>query len=347
MRIKTVCIEITTRCNLNCITCYNRSGLNTMTNELSIKDIEHIIVVCSRYGATRFLFSGGEPSLHSHFHDLLLLIDRYQQFDFGFVTNGTVHDEAWIDFLNAHDNITIQVSLDGSCEDTNKLTRREGHFERAVGFIKKLRTVTRKPLLKMVVSQKNIHDVEKYYRFAVSLGCMPEFAFIYCAGNGSESWESKALSAHQKLSVLRLVRQLNAEYGIEAYLPTCTVRCPFSVGAEAMSIAIKTSGMIQPCQNLYSDEYSIGSIFDFQEREMYERIDALIALAKRRTLKDYGCGKCILRDTCGKGCMSEAVNCFDDPLENDGNCLFRKLQFLDMYVKEQADDALQKEKLNG
>ena len=250
------------------------------------------------------------------------------------MTNGTVHDDVWVNFLNSHDNITLQVSLDGASEESNRLTRGANNFDRAIEFVRKLHMPTQKPLLKMVVWQNNLYCVEDFYRLAVSLNCVPEFAFIYKSGNGSDNWDGKVLSAQQKLSVLRMIRALNDEYGLEAFLPTCTVRCPYSVGAEQMSICIKNNGNIQPCQTLYSDEYSIGNVFDFREKEVLKRVDTIVSIAKQRLSKDYGCEKCLLRSGCGKGCMSEAVNNFGDPLASDGACLFRKLQFLDMYVKK-------------
>ncbi len=335
MNIQTVYTEITNRCNLNCATCYNRSGRNHRTVEMSIGQIESILQLFSRYGANRFLFSGGEPSLHTHFHELLQLIDRYPQFSYGFVTNGTVHDEEWIAFLNAHENITVQISLDGADEETNALTRGHNHFDRAVDFVRKLHPRTQKPLLKMVVSQNNLSDVEAFYRLAVSLGCVPEFAFIYKSGNGAEDWERKQLSPQQKMSVLKTVSELNKAYDLNAYLPMCTVRCPYTSGSEHMSICIKTSGAIQPCQSLYSDDYSIGNVFCFDEQDFHRRVDTIIHMAKERLHCDYGCNKCLLRSGCGKGCLAEAVNNFGNPLAEDGNCLFRKLQFLDMYVKRE------------
>jgi len=333
MKIQTVYTEITNRCNLNCVTCYNSSGRNLRTQEMSIDRIESVLQLFSRYGANRFLFSGGEPSLHTHFYDLLQLIDRYPQYNYGFVTNGTVHHEDWIRFLNSHENITVQVSLDGASEETNSRTRGPNNFERAVNFVSKLHLRAQKPLLKMVVSQNNINDVEAFYRLAVSLGCVPEFAFIYKSGNGAENWECKLLSAQQKLSVLRTVRSLNREYDLDAYLPMCTVRCPYTGGSEHMSICIKTSGAIQPCQSLYSEDFSIGNVFDFDEQDFLRRVDRIINIAKERLNCDYGCKKCLLQTSCGKGCLAGAVNNFGDPLAEDGECLFRKLQFLDMYVK--------------
>ena len=79
MNIKTVYIEITNQCNLNCATCYNRSGLNRSRVELSFDQIENTLNLFLPFGLQRFLLSGGEPTLHSEFEKILDLIDKYPQ----------------------------------------------------------------------------------------------------------------------------------------------------------------------------------------------------------------------------------------------------------------------------
>lgn len=165
-------------------------------------------------------------------------------------------------------------------------------------FISKLHLPKEKPLMKSVISQKNIHDVEDFYRLAVSLDCLPEFAYIYRSGNGEDDWESKTLSAQQKFAVLRKVKALNAEYKIEAYLPKCTFRCPYTEDGENMSVFIKANGDIQPCQTLYDEKYSIGNIFNFSENETLAKVYELVKLAKKRLHTDYGCKKCMLDKVC-------------------------------------------------
>ena len=337
MKIKTVYIEITNRCNLNCRTCYNRSGLNQTTQEISVEQLERIMNTLSRYGADRFLFSGGEPSLHSQFHELLTLTDRYPQYSFGFVTNGTRHDPVWIDYLNTHSNMTLQISLDGANEAQNCLTRGNGNFEKALNFAKKIHNPSMKPLLKMVVSQSNFDGVEDFYKLALSVGCVPEFAFIYKSGNGSEHWESKALSAQQKIKILKLVDKLNREYDTDAYLPKCTVTCPFVSMSGEMSVCVKTDGSLQPCQSLYDAVFTLGNLFDFSEEKMLERLRWLQSIANQRTKQDFGCQKCLLRHNCGRGCMAEAFLLSSDPLDNDESCMFRKLQLLDFEIRKQQE----------
>ena len=337
MNIKTVYFEITNRCNLNCLTCYNRSGLNRETNEISVAQLETAMKNFEKYGANRFLFSGGEPLLHSDFNSLLKLIDRYPNFSFGFVTNGTIHNEKWVDFLNSHDNITLQVSLDGANETQNALTRGNGNFEKAIAFAKKINNPRLNSRLKMVVSQYNLNGVEDFYRLAISLGFTPEFAFIYKSGNGSDDWNNKSLSPSQKLNILQTIHRLNLEHGVDAFLPKCSYGCSFNSEKAPLSICVKTDGSIQPCQTLYDNRFSIGNIFDFSENIIQSRVDALHRLANVRTSVDLGCEKCLLRDGCKRGCMAEAFNASGDPLVNDGEFMFRKIQFLHFHVKKPSE----------
>lgn len=334
MKIKNVYIEITNQCNLNCRTCYNRSGLNKQKEEISVEFLEKLILTLSEYGADRFLLSGGEPSLHSRFHDILKLTDRYPQFSYGFVTNGTVLDNEWIDYINSHDNLTLQISLDGANEKQNALTRGIGNFEKAVTFAQRINNNNIQKRIKAVISQGNIDCVEDFYRLAVSLGFDPEFAFIYKSGNGSDNWGAKALSAQQKLHILKTVDNLNKEYGIDAFLPLCSGGCPLAFESSALNIAVKPNGSIHPCQSLYDDRFSIGNAFDFSIDETKQKLEIIRSIAKHRTISDYGCNKCLLNSICGRGCMAEAFHLNEDPLANDGSCLYRKSQFLHFNIKE-------------
>lgn len=328
MRVKTVYTEITNKCNLNCRSCYNRSGLNNERREITKEQLTGIIELFIVYGLNRFLISGGEPTLHSEFDAVLDLIDEYPQLSFGIVTNGTVHNRKLIETLNNRRNFNVQISLDGSCEKQNAKTRGAGHFQSAVEFAKKIHNPDMKPLLKMVISQSNYDDIENFYRLAESLYCIPEYTFIYKSGNGEYCWEDKCLSAQQKLKALKMIDELNHEFHTEASLPLCTSKCPYADNVENLSLCVKADGSIQPCQMLYSANYFLGNVFDFDKDSFLERLTYISSLAKARLDIDFSCGKCMLKEVCGKGCMADAFNLNGDPLADDGDCDFRKLQFI-------------------
>lgn len=333
MKIKTVYVEITNICNLNCATCYNRSGHNKERKELSSEQIESILNTFIPYGLERFLLSGGEPTLHSEFERVLDLIDKYPEITFGVVTNGTNPHKKLLEYINTKKNLKLQISLDGSCEELNAKTRGAGNFGKTVNFAKQVCTPAIEPFLKMVISQSNYNDVESFCNLALSLKFTPELAFIYKSGNGADEWGCKELDSMQKLKVLKLVERINKEKGANIFLPVCTTKCPLVGGLKELSLCIKVDGSVQPCQSLYDEKYSVGNALSFDEKTFFSNMNGIADIAKERSRQDFGCEKCMLNGICGRGCMAEAVNLHGDPLANDGNCNYRKQQFLNLNLK--------------
>ena len=189
------------------------------------------------------------------------------------------------------------------------------------------------PLLKMVISQSNYADVEDFCGLALSLGFTPELAFIYKSGNGSDGWSSKELTSIQKLKILKLAERINKEKNADIFLPICTTKCPLAEGLNDLSFCVKVDGSIQPCQSLYSEKYTVGNVLSFDKKLFLHNINNISDLARQRCEQDYGCKKCMLNDICGRGCMAEAANLYDNPLANDGNCEYRKQQFININLK--------------
>ena len=61
----TILIELTNQCNLNCRHCFdNRHGGH---DEIQLPLVEKILSRASYHGFDTVVFTGGEPTLHSHF----------------------------------------------------------------------------------------------------------------------------------------------------------------------------------------------------------------------------------------------------------------------------------------
>ena len=334
MRISHAYIEITNSCNLNCRSCYNRSGTGHLRQELSCSDFSRIADrLIGEFGCRRISLSGGEPTLNSEFDEIL---DKSLSLDAktAVVTNGTTSCEKLIGSYNSSD-MTIQISLDGSCEEINSITRGKGNFAKTVRFIEKL-DKKRTPLLKMVVSKINLTDVPDFFEFALSLGCIPGFDFITPIGNANDVWEDLGLAAKEKLNVLRTVDALNKKHNVSAHLPLCTSSCPLSDPGTEMSILIKVNGEVYPCQMLYNEKYCLGNILYDDISVFDEAIEKISAIAKTREQTDFGCKRCLARDICKKGCMAFAEMKSGDPLGDDGECLYRKLQLLGFDIPGQG-----------
>jgi len=71
--IKSLHLEITGRCNLRCIYCYN-SKFNTeekIREEMNTEDIKRLIDEASKMGCNKFTFSGGEPFLRKDIFEII------------------------------------------------------------------------------------------------------------------------------------------------------------------------------------------------------------------------------------------------------------------------------------
>lgn len=328
MRIKNVYIEITNLCNLNCITCYNRSGLNQKRRELSFSKLTYLIErLSSEFGCKTFAFAGGEPFLYTEMNALLAYMQKHTEFQFRFVTNGTLHISDFFSLIHSDPKrFQVQISLDGSCEEINALTRGTGAFAKTLSFLDHLASPQFHPLVKMVLSQKNLGDIESFFHMVASHGGVPEYAFIHCNGNATDQWENKALTPQQKIQVLKLLDSLNAHSAVQAVLPYSTRECPLTDPHYDMSVLIKVDGSVQPCQLLYDPSFTIGNILSDSAESLTAGMNRICELAQTRTAADFGCHHCIVRQKCAKGCMALAHYACGDPLGDDSDCLTRKLE---------------------
>ncbi len=331
MKIESVYFELTNRCNLNCSTCFNRSGLHTKTQELPFERLRESIGEFQKYGCKSVLLSGGEPLLYTERERVYGLIRRESGIKFILSTNGTVHDAAFLDAYRENRNLFVQISLDGASESVNAKTRGEGSYARAVAFLESLHACGEpyRYRIKMVISQHNKDDLEAYFALAQKYGCVPEFAFVSCMGNGSDHWDALALSADEKMRVLHRVRTFNERWNIEAKMPFCETGCPLADGtASRLSLLVKTNGNIIPCQGLYDDSLALGNICAFSAEQIREACDRLGKTVKKRMECDYGCKTCLMDSVCKRGCPAMAYNHSGDLLANDGQCEYRLRQYL-------------------
>lgn len=329
MKIESAYIEITNQCNLDCHTCYNRSGKNLQRIEFSVAQFQKITKqLVSEFGCKTIFLAGGEPTLHSEFGTILDYLYSIPKLQVGVVTNGTTNCQKLIETYHLHPDMKLQVSLDGACEESNAKTRGSGNYQKAIDFIKATTGPDHSPIMKMVISQNNLNDIQDYFQLAISIGCTPNYSFINGIGNAKDEWDSLKLTARQKLTVLQLLDRLNTKYRINTKLPASTNICPLSKQDAPLAVLVKCDGTVQPCQALYDDAYSLGNLLEDHADKLAARHATLTQLANERLVKNTECSGCIIQHICKRGCLAHAVTQSADPLGNDGECDYRILQLL-------------------
>ena len=131
-------IEITNKCNLKCIHCYNESSVfceNVMTLDKFIKVIDLLVGM----NVPKIQIIGGEPFFDEKLLKKMLdyTIGKFEYIEI--FTNGTLISEPWFKYLSEN-NINIALSV-YSYDDTmhNKVTRVKGSLSKTNNTIEKLK----------------------------------------------------------------------------------------------------------------------------------------------------------------------------------------------------------------
>lgn len=158
-------IEITHRCNLNCVHCY--CNHDTTKTEMSLKEICGILDEITNAGCLWLLLTGGEPLLREDFLDIYTYAKKKGMIITLF-TNGTLITPYVADYLKDYPPFVIEISLYGARKETyEEITGVSGSFERCIQGINLLRE--RKLPLKlktmaMTLNQDEVLDIESFAR---------------------------------------------------------------------------------------------------------------------------------------------------------------------------------------
>jgi radical SAM protein with 4Fe4S-binding SPASM domain len=166
-------IELTFRCNLNCVHCYCNlppGDKKAISEELTSDEIREIIDQAVAEGCLWLCFTGGEPLLRPDFLDLYAYAKSKGLFVILF-TNATLINERLADYLAEWPPRRTEVTLYGATEGTYEaVTRVPGSYARCMRGVEILLDRGLKVILKTTVTTLNRHEVPDIRRHAESCG---------------------------------------------------------------------------------------------------------------------------------------------------------------------------------
>ena len=127
-KIEFAWIEITTKCNLRCIHCYEESDISC-TKEMSFQDFQLVLQQLKELGIKSIQLIGGEPLLLGNkLREMVsLAVDNFSSVEV--FTNGTMLDETWAEFFS---KTRVKVALSVYSYDQkehDKVTKMRGSHE--------------------------------------------------------------------------------------------------------------------------------------------------------------------------------------------------------------------------
>ena len=262
-------LEITSRCNLKCKMCFKSySEIQQREGELSLEDINLLMNQAEKLQIPSIWLSGGEPTLHPYFSDIIKTVSNVNPLDFWVVTNGTnLTDSLIADILSS--KITwLSISIDAFYDETYKRIRK-GELETVkrgvLNFLERRNErKQRLPFLRVsyIEMNENLGEMNDFIRF----------------------WQDKAdIIDVQSLADYHKLEEIT---DIESIPFKCTA--PFSL------LSVTPNGNIIPCCNGFyksSSKHNIKdiSIVDYWNSDFHEMF------AKSIKDKKYSseCLKCV------------------------------------------------------
>ncbi|NGX63087.1 MAG: Antilisterial bacteriocin subtilosin biosynthesis protein AlbA [Candidatus Anoxychlamydiales bacterium] len=166
-----VSMELTERCNNNCIHCYINLPTNNekaQKKEITLEEIKEIADEAVKVGCLSWHLTGGEPLLCEDFSDIYLYLKR-KGIRVILSTNATLINSEIISLFKKYPLENLEVTIYGLSQKTYEaITRNPGSFDAFRQGINLLRDNHIPFTLKAAVLAQNFHEIEKMRDFSQS-----------------------------------------------------------------------------------------------------------------------------------------------------------------------------------
>jgi radical SAM protein with 4Fe4S-binding SPASM domain len=312
-------IEITSKCNWNCSFCYNtwKNG-EYVVKDIDFEIIKNILIECKNNNCMMVRYSGGEPTLHKDFNNIIKFGN-----DIGLkqalFTNATKIDLEMIKFLTNNNVQQILVSLHGDEKVHDELTTINGSYKQTLRAIKMLVESDIDLIVEITVTKNNIDNIPNLFEMLTNYGVKHVNVMKYV--NTKRNDDKNALSEKEFRSLIENIKEhtnikitvscsptlcgdderkvlhennIDIDESRDIFLGSC------QAGIRWASISI--DGGIRCCPHsdhifdYYDSNVGISPIFTSMRKDIIE------------TLSNSSCSKCYYYKECLGGCYLEKLS---------------------------------------
>lgn len=245
-----VLLELTHRCNLQCVHCYQNHNSNTeeMTTEEWIKALDDI----AEAGGMFLVITGGEPLLRPDLEEICIAAQK-KGFFLRLFTNGTLLDETRMQSISRITWQAVEISLHGADASTHEaVTRVPGSFESAIRALEILHTAGIPIIIKSSITQENFKEYFNTHDLAAKYNARHRFSSVISIARDMEI-ENRSCRLNQKQLDVYFNSVINDEKLSEEPEPSgnnhqslgCYPR--LNCNALKINLTISPDGTILPC----------------------------------------------------------------------------------------------------
>lgn len=239
-------IELTAKCNLNCIHCYAKP--NRKHNDMTTDEFKFIFDTLIEHGLIEAYFTGGEIFTRSDFEEIYVYAKKKGVL-IALLTNITLLNEHLIELFKEYPVETISTTMYGYTEETyEKVTGVKGSYKMFMNALELLQKNNIPFELKYVAMKQNFNEVDQAREFGKKLGVpMMVSMNIHAMNDGTtdpvnlrmtpqevfdfdmndtdrrESWENMAKSI--LAGEMKLYPERASKRFAEGFLYPCSIAC--------------------------------------------------------------------------------------------------------------------------
>jgi len=300
-----VSIEVTRRCPLECLHCYNNlpmGDLQARRRELTKEEHFRLLDELVDLGCFWILYTGGEIFARKDFLEIYTYAKK-KGFLITLFTNGTIVNQQIADYLAEWPPFAIEITLYGRTRETYEaLTAVPGSYDRCLRGIRLLKARGLPLKLKTVATSVNKHEVVAMRQFAEEeLGV--EFKMdgqinprIDCSQSPlavrltPEELVALDMSMPKAMSEYRRL----AQHDLENPAPRARIDTVYYCGGGMNSFAINAYGEMGICVISQQETFDVRSR---GVKEVWE--DALLKVRDRKRTRVTKCVACRIQSLCG------------------------------------------------
>jgi sulfatase maturation enzyme AslB (radical SAM superfamily) len=256
-------VELTNICNLHCSYCLRdeEALYHTPANFFAPELLESIVRQAREaIGITHLNFTGGEPTLHPRFEEILTIAES-NNLKVSFVTNGWNFEKIWPKLVAHRNAIThVAFSIDGATREQHDKWRGQGSFVRLVKAFSRCFAGELPFILKVVIRRDTVAELEQLALFAARMGATA-LHFAHVTPTSADVENTSALNLDERRQaekeIAALSRIFKMKIGIDVGYSNLDPAPPCSALA-GISSNVDYRGRLSLCCNLSGYRSGIG-----------------------------------------------------------------------------------------
>jgi MoaA/NifB/PqqE/SkfB family radical SAM enzyme len=307
-------VELANICNLHCSYCF-RSEDNLYSHHAEFFPVELLrrVIDEARKAAriTRVNFTGGEPTLHPQFGQILETVAA-AELKASFVTNGWHFERTWPALVANREGIShVAFSLDGINRETHDRWRGNGSFDRLIRAFSRCYMSQMPFAIKIVVRRDLVDQLEHTAIFAARMGAAAlNFVHVMPTSSGFETGvalnREEQRAVEEEIAILARIFKMTigidvGYYNIDEQRPPCSPLAGTSMNVDyrgRLSLCCNLSGFrgaaaepdVVADLNVESFASALEKLRALATAQLQKRKDALAALRSQGVRPDLYTG---------------------------------------------------------